>query len=369
MWEVLQHGYNVIYLDVDVALLADPVPFLTSGDADFTVSQEIRSCKFAQYILRRRPGYWSWSTLEANTGVMHLRSNPRTLSFFQRWLQEIVDMNMMNDQKVLTMEFGKNPKGTPSCNDYHNRLLGHKHRESQTLSSSQQTNDREKQFRYCFLNEFIFQNGKMEFFCQLGLEDVGVNSSLATYSLGMRKFAIRDSNSSSLRSSNIMERRASDRHFHHSNNSTSVTSASGSSNQYFYHPVSLHVNYCTDKILALRERGLWLLEDHNTSVGGQRCRRLNLQRSNYAAIDWSSAVHVARSQYLDELSHLKNGTLVKFALWMDHFFFFVNGKIRRFRSIESVQNHGYTAPEINATKLTETLFLLLPRGSDMNDRP
>ena len=42
--EVLDLGYSVIYFDVDIGLVQDPVPYITRGDADFTVSIEQRQC-------------------------------------------------------------------------------------------------------------------------------------------------------------------------------------------------------------------------------------------------------------------------------------------------------------------------------------
>lgn len=43
-YEVLQAGYNVIYFDLDIGLVQDPVPFLLKGNADFVVSPETRGC-------------------------------------------------------------------------------------------------------------------------------------------------------------------------------------------------------------------------------------------------------------------------------------------------------------------------------------
>jgi hypothetical protein len=42
--EALELGFNVIYFDVDIGLVQDPVPYLIRGDADFTLSIESRVC-------------------------------------------------------------------------------------------------------------------------------------------------------------------------------------------------------------------------------------------------------------------------------------------------------------------------------------
>ena len=50
MLEVLEMGYNVIYFDLDVAFVQDPVPLIINGTADFTVSLEMRTCIFPSLL-------------------------------------------------------------------------------------------------------------------------------------------------------------------------------------------------------------------------------------------------------------------------------------------------------------------------------
>jgi hypothetical protein len=64
--EALELGFNVIFLDVDIALVRDPLPFLTQGDADFIVSPELRVCDFPSF----RPQHYDWNALEPNTGQL-----------------------------------------------------------------------------------------------------------------------------------------------------------------------------------------------------------------------------------------------------------------------------------------------------------
>ena len=96
--EVMMLGYNVIYFDVDMGLVQDPVPYLTSGDADFVTTLEMRQCpeKYPSSV----PDTIDWETIEPNTGVMHLRATTQGISFFRAWLERIVHYNAVNDQKV-----------------------------------------------------------------------------------------------------------------------------------------------------------------------------------------------------------------------------------------------------------------------------
>ena len=74
-----------------------------------------------------------------------------------------VDQNKMNDQRVLSFHFVKNSVHTGSCNLY---------RETASWSHPYTADPKStNQFKYCFINEFVFQNGKMEFFCPAGTED------------------------------------------------------------------------------------------------------------------------------------------------------------------------------------------------------
>ena len=48
--EILELGYDVIYMDTDIALVKDPIPFINLGDATINVSPEIRKkCTYFTY--------------------------------------------------------------------------------------------------------------------------------------------------------------------------------------------------------------------------------------------------------------------------------------------------------------------------------
>ena len=87
-FEVLEAGFNVIYFDVDIALVIDPVPFLIRGDADFVASVENRACREEYYATV--PEKIDWERIEPNTGIMHLRATKQGIKFFAVWLERIV---------------------------------------------------------------------------------------------------------------------------------------------------------------------------------------------------------------------------------------------------------------------------------------
>eukprot|EP01034_Spumella_vulgaris_P033806 gene33806-41704_t len=63
MYEALQLGFNVIFFDADVALIQDPLPYLTLGTADFIVSTEVKSCAVFPSLLRGV----DWNHVQPNT--------------------------------------------------------------------------------------------------------------------------------------------------------------------------------------------------------------------------------------------------------------------------------------------------------------
>lgn len=69
--EVLSLGYNVIYLDIDISMLEDPIPLLLHGDADFVVSEETRGCTFHSFIKKELDfsPQTITSNIEPNTGT------------------------------------------------------------------------------------------------------------------------------------------------------------------------------------------------------------------------------------------------------------------------------------------------------------
>lgn len=65
--EVLELGYNPIYLDLDIAFVRDPIPHMIRGTADFVVSIEMRTCILPSVV--EVAVHTNWLKAEPNTGT------------------------------------------------------------------------------------------------------------------------------------------------------------------------------------------------------------------------------------------------------------------------------------------------------------
>ena len=108
--------------------------------------------------------------MQINIGALYITSSGTSQQFMRKWIVEMVDQNKMNDQRVLSFHFVKNSMHTGSCNLYR-ETASWSHPYTADLADPKSTN----QFKYCFINEIVFQNGKMEFFYPAGTEDQDTN--------------------------------------------------------------------------------------------------------------------------------------------------------------------------------------------------
>ena len=226
--EALTMGYNVIYFDVDIGLVQDPVPYLMRGDADFVVSIEQRACP-EEYPTSRQLKE-NWEQMEPNTGVMLVRATPQGVGMYRNWLKRIVKTNVMNDQivfdrdnrpiqidikddgRLVWAETNFTSSFTPNCNwDYKN-----------PAPTPRVTPDAAT---YCFLSEMVFQNGMISFQCS-------------------SKRSTRD-----------------DWHIEMVRQVEPVQV--NGTGPWLRLPVAVHANYCNAKTHELNTRGLWLLDEKN----------------------------------------------------------------------------------------------------------
>ena len=166
--EVLMHGFNAIYFDVDVALLLDPIPFMVRGTADISVSAELRQCHWPSHPARR--AHIDWARVEPNTGTMHVRANPRTVALYRAWLTAIVDINILNDQKALNF-FKLGVRFVSDCNwDAGDRSERHAVASGWPTYHSVHANDTVDPAAptFCVYSEYLFQNGKISMRCIAG---------------------------------------------------------------------------------------------------------------------------------------------------------------------------------------------------------
>jgi Nucleotide-diphospho-sugar transferase len=290
--EALQLGYDVIYFDVDIGLVQDPVPYITRGDADFVVSIEQRACP-EEYPTSRK-FHTDWEGMEPNTGTMMVRATEQGIAMYRNWLKRIVKTNVMNDQIVFDRDHRKvqvdvDDRGrwsysetnftstfTPNCNwDYQNK--------TPTARATPHA------ATYCFLSEMMFQNGMISFQCS---------------------------------------RKALTRDIWHIEMVKQVPEIRiNGTGQPVRLPVAVHANYCNGKSHELGIRGLWLFDEalaqrqdkenatfRGTGPGslGIGCKAYNASNVYFAHRKWNDDLYSIEQHRLGILKDvMKNGSLVK----------------------------------------------------------
>lgn len=337
IYEILQLGYDVIYFDIDISFFQDPLPYIFHGfnNLDIILSQETRSCNFPSFQQFRdrnlqtlNPYQYNWNDMEANTGIMYIRSNKKTILFYQHWLEKLIDTNKRNDQKVLIFhELYEDSQYDRSCNLY-----------SQSTSNSsfrQRSND--TMLKYCYLDEFLFANGKMEFFCQQGLEEYDISSSMTAYVLAMKQLSY----------NHII--------YNHSTHTL----------RHVHLPIALHVNYCDDKEQKLKDRGLWLFNDLH-----EKCHDIQLSHTSYGNMYWRKRIKDAIDDYIQQMRNITEDVILKYPIHGTTYVYYkyANSSLHYISHevvetlLSKVNNHSLESIE----KLSQTMYLLLPRGKDIN---
>eukprot|EP01038_Epipyxis_sp_PR26KG_P004990 gene4990-6975_t len=245
--EVLQLGYNVFYLDLDIGILIDPIPYMIKGNADFVSSIEIRGCP--EFFTTSHPEKTNWERIEPNTGLMYVRATVGGIKLFKMFLENIIDNNAVNDQRVFDRS-KFNARFDPSCYNY---SLPPK---KMTINSGDSHSP-----TYCFLPEILFQNG------MVGIRCPAKPDHYEYWLMEMNHYGIKLDKS--------------------------------------IFPLTLHVNYCNRKTDELKIRGMWLVNEEysqgdefrNHSTGsyiqsiGSMCKPFNLSSTNYVkSMNWSTEI-------------------------------------------------------------------------------
>ena len=272
--EILELGYSVIYFDVDIGLVQDPVPYITRGDADFTLSIEQRDCPDTYPSTSKMET--NWGIIEPNTGVMHIRATSQGIAMYRKWLYDIVSTNVRNDQMVFyrderPVQIGKSHGNnnnnitatfTSSCNwDYKNY--------TPTVRVTPLAGT------YCFLSEMLFQNGMNAFQC----------SSKASYRDNWHEEMVRHVDETVVEGTSLMNRL----------------------------PVIVHANYCNGKTHELAVRGLWLYNSSNHDV--RNSSPLTAKQTE-CQIYKMSDVYFAKKNYTTEMATVDHNrrTILKASL-------------------------------------------------------
>ena len=338
--EVLELGYSVIYIDLDVAFVHDPIPGLIRGNADISLSLEMKTC-ICPSVLSVAMNT-QWSELEPNTGIMHIRATKPTLSLIHRWFQRIVDENCSNDQKVLKLkDYGGNIDF--SCNEYlskhekslkpvYNKFLsqhGYHYIPDETLINS---NEIIRNVTFCFLNEYEFQNGKVGLQCSKN-----VGGSVHEYILG------------------VVEQ-----NFTHGNKEGDLPTMT---------PRIIHANYCDDKISEFKNLGLWLSNhdqftiksNNNTYDQPLICNNYLFNETSYAKTNWNDKILKANNELNKMKPLLKNGTVLKLHKWPT-IYLCMDNTLRPFPNGETFIKMGYGWKDVKYPG-PFNLFKTLPIGN------
>jgi hypothetical protein len=311
--EVLLHGYNCIFFDVDIAMVLDPVPFLTRGQADFVSSVEMRSCPDTYtptYLDPSAAGHKhhktvnsmdgiNWYTIEPNTGIMSVRATEAGIGFYTKWLLRIIDVNELNDQKAMLREphfaqhsmecvYGHahshhaNPVHSGAGHIAHHGNLRHVHpndrpdaqrsadlrakwaKDYHSLVADVQAERYQQPAKFCFVSELLFQNGQTAFTCgaKPSYRDAWV---LEMYRQGLQSHT----------EDNALHRNARQVPFDTVNTPRFV--------------VAVHANYCDRKTHELAVRGLWLVQNDSTEINfsAATCRAYDPYQTYYASHNWT----------------------------------------------------------------------------------
>ncbi|RYG97012.1 hypothetical protein EON65_53505 [archaeon] len=85
--EIMQRGYHVLFIDNDVALVADPFPYVLWRNIDYVFSVNIFCWDYYGFDIH--------SYEEGNTGFYYIRSSNNTIKIYEKALQEFQGWVMM----------------------------------------------------------------------------------------------------------------------------------------------------------------------------------------------------------------------------------------------------------------------------------
>ncbi len=277
------------------------------------------------------------------TGTMHVRATEKGTEFFTSWLLRILEHNCLNDQRVVNFEHVKNGTRTSNCDINTYRETSGDSTFTSAAYKYLPGSETDGIFRYCFLNEFVFQNGLMEFYCSKGKR----GSSMSAYALGMKHKGL---------------------NYHNSTKDIVTTSEVNSlpiHTSLLYTAATLHVNFCVTKKKGLEERGLWLyhhsLSANNTVV--EKCMPYNVYKTHYAlANNWTEKISTGEVELTAAVQSMKSSELIKFPR-DGTVYLFENSSLHLIPNKDTFLGRGYDFDQVKTLK--NTIYWLLPYGEDL----
>ena len=234
-YEVVGSGYTLIFMDVDLGLVLDPIPHMTLGDADFVASVENRECEEKLYAYDVTNV--AWDGIEFNTGIMLIRSSQTSFNFMTKWLEHLVDNNLSNDQMILDRSFKRTERMTYASNCLPANIPG-------VIPTTPSIRETPESMTYCFLSDILFQNGKTALTCTREKFMHGYTTNMIAG--GIPGTEVRGPVSAPFASPQAVGM--------YRNSVTGTTDEV----QDTYYMSTIHVNFAGGKSDELNKRGLWL---------------------------------------------------------------------------------------------------------------
>ena len=315
MYEIISFDYNMIYLDVDLGLVLDPIPHMVNGDADFVTSVETRDC--TDHPHHATVADLNWDAVESNTGISLIRSTPQSKATFVKWMEVMVNENYINDQRILDKWFRRYNDMTFTSNCLPS---GTKGAISPDVASIRPTLN---STTYCFLSDVIFQNGLMSLTC--------CRQRMDQYIIAMHDHGIKIGES--------------------------------------YYPAIIHVNFAGGKTFELDSRGLWLYQpDNGTEANGLggHCKAYSPERTHYARnYNYSSEIQRITNYYETQYNDLnKPGSLLKLKTAHEVFLLGNDSKLHGFPDGDTFISMGYDFGAVNT--VDALVYERWPIGDPLN---
>lgn len=329
--EALQNNFHVLYLDADLALVRDPVPYLLRSMADLSMSMESRGCQ--EYYTPSHPHFFDYSRIEPNTGVLYARATDKGIALFNRWLQLIIEDNLRSDQRG----FHLYPLGVvfdSSCHQSHNDTRMQEH----ILNTTHRYyNASLKSATFCLYDELLVQNGMM------GVQCPSKPQFRDEWTISMQHYGARIDDGENI-------------------NISAHTRL----------PVILHANYVGDKVHEYQKRGLWILRVHPngslpiTSLAPDLypfCQRYHINQTFYAKVDWKEEIrNVEKRWEYFYTTFIQPKVLVKSLV--SNAVFMIDSTYKR-RAFPDFQTMSCMFPNYNVHTIPFTVLVNVTQGEDL----
>ena len=330
MLEIVRQGYDVMYFDVDVAFVKDPVQMMTLGDSTVAVSVESRTCATMTFAEPTVKEVQPARVTEPNSGIILVRAQRdpanatapgRGAAFMEYYAAVMVNEHTTNDQFQLRTKHRGWYDVTTDCHVRYTQAF--------TLGTDCKNEDggggggggggypRQPRPRdpspprrvpsLCYLPDILFENGMFAFRCVRHSENTLRLNRLGR--VGSAKGVTTPPDGS-------LAANASLRSLLTPLATLNVTGSvpAGADNDDFIAPVTAHANFCPGKAQCLAEAGFWLVagndpnHNHNQSV----CRPYDIRRTFFRQLQWYQQLARVENETLALIRLYPPGTILKF---------------------------------------------------------